>query len=102
MQNSIVSGTVYGFVPSAGDVVVGMYKANFRNAQLLEEFLKAQTGTQNGTRVFGAGTFHYSSGDGLRRSANLTHRTSALSALQVPLVPPPSIYGPLCLGLGSQ
>ncbi|KAI6094145.1 hypothetical protein F5141DRAFT_1070432 [Pisolithus sp. B1] len=49
LPNLIVSGTVYDFVPGVGDVVVGMYKANFRNAQLLEEFLKAQTGAQNGT-----------------------------------------------------
>ncbi|KAI6125951.1 hypothetical protein EV401DRAFT_2087958 [Pisolithus croceorrhizus] len=39
LLNLIISGTV-GFVPGVGDVVVGMYKANFRNAQLLEEFLR--------------------------------------------------------------
>ncbi|KAI6112253.1 hypothetical protein EDD16DRAFT_1603804 [Pisolithus croceorrhizus] len=58
LLNLIISGTV-GFVPGVGDVVVGMYKANFRNAQLLEEFLrirgeeflKTQTGGQNGTRA---------------------------------------------------
>lgn len=58
LMNCIVSATA-GFVPGVGDVVVGMYKANFRNAQLLEEFLRirgeeflnAQAEAQSGTQV---------------------------------------------------
>jgi len=30
----------YRFIPIAGDVILGMYKANSRNAALLEEFLR--------------------------------------------------------------
>lgn len=38
-MNNLVSAGV-GFVPVAGDVVLAMYKANSRNAALLEEFLR--------------------------------------------------------------
>lgn len=37
--NNAVSVTV-GLVPFAGDVVLAMYKANSRNAALLEEYLR--------------------------------------------------------------
>ena len=39
LMNNLVSAGV-GFVPVAGDVVLAMYKANSRNAALLEEFLR--------------------------------------------------------------
>lgn len=39
LMNNAVSAAV-GFVPIAGDVVLAMYKANSRNAALLEEFLR--------------------------------------------------------------
>jgi hypothetical protein len=39
LTNNLVSAGV-GFVPVAGDVVLAMYKANSRNAALLEEFLR--------------------------------------------------------------
>jgi hypothetical protein len=37
LMNNLVSAGV-GFVPVAGDVVLAMFKANSRNAALLEEF----------------------------------------------------------------
>jgi len=39
LLNNVVS-VVVGVVPVAGDVVMAMYKANSRNAMLLEEFLR--------------------------------------------------------------
>lgn len=39
LMNNLVSAGV-GFVPVAGDVVLAMFKANSRNAALLEEFLR--------------------------------------------------------------
>ncbi|KAH9948724.1 hypothetical protein B0H21DRAFT_732820 [Amylocystis lapponica] len=39
LMNNAVSIAV-GFVPIAGDVVLAVYKANWRNAALLEEFLR--------------------------------------------------------------
>lgn len=39
LLNNLVSAGV-GFVPIAGDVFLGMFKANSRNAALLEEFLR--------------------------------------------------------------
>lgn len=39
LLNCIISATA-GVVPAIGDVIVGMYKANSRNAILLEEFLR--------------------------------------------------------------
>lgn len=39
LTNNLVSAGV-GFVPVVGDVVLAMYKANSRNAALLEEFLR--------------------------------------------------------------
>lgn len=39
LMNNAVS-TVVGLIPIAGDVVLAVYKANSRNAALLEEFLR--------------------------------------------------------------
>ncbi|KAL7279178.1 hypothetical protein ACG7TL_007018 [Trametes sanguinea] len=39
LLNNAVSAVV-GFIPFAGDIVLAMYKANSRNAALLEEFLR--------------------------------------------------------------
>ncbi|KAF9037621.1 hypothetical protein BJ165DRAFT_1313728, partial [Panaeolus papilionaceus] len=39
MLNNAISAGV-GFVPLVGDVILAMYKANSRNAALLEEFLR--------------------------------------------------------------
>ncbi len=39
LMNNAVSAAV-GFVPFAGDIVLAMFKANSRNAALLEEFLR--------------------------------------------------------------
>ena len=39
LMNNAVSAAV-GFVPFVGDIVLAMYKANSRNAALLEEFLR--------------------------------------------------------------
>ncbi|KAI6038537.1 hypothetical protein EDC04DRAFT_2693964 [Pisolithus marmoratus] len=57
LMNCIISATA-GIVPAVGDVIVGMYKANSRNAALLEEFLrirgeeflKVQTEAREGKR----------------------------------------------------
>jgi hypothetical protein len=39
LMNNAVSAVV-GLIPIAGDVVLAVYKANSRNAALLEEFLR--------------------------------------------------------------
>lgn len=56
--NNAVSACV-GFVPVVGDVVLAMYKANSRNAALLEEFLRIRgdefTRIQHGEPVVPAG-----------------------------------------------
>ena len=39
LVNNAISASV-GFVPVVGDVILAMYKANSRNAALLEEFLR--------------------------------------------------------------
>jgi Domain of unknown function (DUF4112) len=39
LLNNLVSATV-GFVPFAGDILLAQFKANWRNAALLEEFLR--------------------------------------------------------------
>ena len=39
LLNNAVSAAV-GFIPFAGDIVLAMFKANSRNAALLEEFLR--------------------------------------------------------------
>jgi hypothetical protein len=71
MQIHNIISTGIGFVPVIGDVAITMYKANSRNAALLEEFLRIrgeeflkQNPPENGT----------SSGNGRRGWAWLTGR----------------------------
>ncbi|KAJ3008924.1 hypothetical protein NUW54_g2971 [Trametes sanguinea] len=63
LLNNAVSAVV-GFIPFAGDIVLAMYKANSRNAALLEEFLRIRG--EEFLNVFGTGLVGVELGVGLR------------------------------------